>query len=58
MFIVRDYAQKIRIRCKTRDDVLMSLVTFGGFFKSRSTDIKIEDCKTGKEMSYAEFITK
>nr|DAX24671.1 MAG TPA: hypothetical protein [Caudoviricetes sp.] len=55
MFIVRDYKQKILMKCNSRDGVLMAITTFSGLFGSEERDIKIESSETGKEMTCTEF---
>lgn len=55
MFIVKDYKKKIKMNCKTRESVLMAITTFSGLFGSLKKDIRIESCKTGKEMTFDYF---
>lgn len=55
MFIVRDYAKKLQVKCGCKSDVLSALITFSGLFGCRKEDIRIEDCKNGIEMTYEEF---
>lgn len=55
MFIVRDYKQKILMKCNSRDGVLMAIITFSGLFGSEEMDIKIESSEIGEEMTCKEF---
>lgn len=55
MFIVRDYKQKILMKCNSRDGVLMAIITFSGLFGSEERDIKIESSEMGEEMTCKEF---
>lgn len=48
MFIVRDYKQKILMKCNSRDGVLMAIITFSGLFGVKKGILKSRVLRQGK----------
>lgn len=55
MYIVKDYRNKIKIPCKTRDDVLSSFVLLCGFFDSDLKDVRVQNTESGVEVAANDF---
>lgn len=55
MYIVKDYHNKIKIPCETREDVQSSFVFLCGLFRSDLKNVMVEDTKSGVELCANNF---